>query len=130
MNKEKIYEILRFGIVGIIATAIHYGIYYILIKCFELNCDIWTSMAYSIGYIVSFVINYFLSAKFTFKENATIKNGIGFVLSHAVNYVLHVSILNLLLKIGIPDVYAPVPVYMIVVPINFVLVRFVFKKIK
>ncbi len=56
--KFNIREIIRFGIVGIIATIIHYGIY---------------------------------------------------------------------LKLGMPDKYAPIPVFCIAVPINFLMVRLVLK---
>ena len=42
--KFNIREIIRFGIVGIIATIIHYGIY------LALNLIIVSWIAYSIGY--------------------------------------------------------------------------------
>ena len=60
----------------------------------------------------------------------SVKKGIGFSLSNLVNYGLHILFLNLFLWMGVPDKWAPLPVYCIVVPINFLLVRFVFKKVK
>lgn len=47
--------------------------------------------------------------------------------AHAVNYALHIILLNLFLFIGIPAIWAPFPVFAIAIPINFILVRFVFK---
>lgn len=119
--KQKFYEIIRFGIVGIIATIIHYGIY------LTLNLIIVSWIAYSIGYGTSFLCNFYLSNKFTFKTKPTIKKGIGFGLSHFINYVLQVILLSIFIKLGIPDKYAPLPVFCIAVPINFLMVRFVLK---
>ena len=59
--------------------------------------------------------------------NVSVKRGVGFALSHAVNYLLHIIILNLVLKIGVPENFAPLPVFCVVIPINFLLVRYVFK---
>lgn len=114
-------EVFRFVLVGILATLIHYGIYLIL------NIFIITWIAYSIGYFISFLFNFYLSSIFTFKSKATIKKGIGFGISHAINYGLHIILLAIFIQIGIPQNYAPIPVYMIAIPVNFLLVRFVFK---
>lgn len=119
--QQSFYEIIRFGIVGIIATIIHYGIY------LGLNFIIPSWIAYSIGYGISFLGNFYLSNKFTFKTKPTMKKGIGFGLSHFINYLLQVIMLSLLLKLGIPDKYAPIPVFCIVIPVNFLMVRFVLK---
>ena len=43
-------------------------------------------------------------------------------------YLLHVAFLNLFLWLGVSKSLAPIPVFAIVIPINFLLVRFVFKK--
>lgn len=117
----KYQEIIRFGIVGILATGIHYGIYLLL------NQFILVWLAYSIGYAISFVFNFYLTSVFTFKEKATVKKGIGFVFSHLVNYLLHILFLSLFIRMGVEENYAPILVYLIVIPINFLLVRFVFK---
>ena len=116
-------EFVRFGVVGLIATAIHYGFYYMLYHFINLN------IAYTIGYLISFCCNFWLSAKFTFKVEATPKRGVGFALSHLINYGLQILVLNIALSLGVAEPLAPVPVYLICIPINFLLVRFVFKKI-
>ena len=123
-------EFFRFCIVGVLATAIHYGVYLLLVHLFPDKGDWWTNAAYTIGYLVGFVFNFILSAFFTFRERMTIGKGIGFSISNLVNYGLHILFLNLFLWVGIPDEWAPLPVYCLVVPINFLLVRFVFKKVK
>lgn len=121
---HKYQEIIRFCIVGILATGIHYGIY-LLLNQFVL---VW--LAYSIGYAISFVFNFYMTSVFTFKEKATVRKGIGFVFSHIINYLLHILFLSLFIWIGVGESYAPILVYLIVIPINFLLVRFVFKSKK
>lgn len=116
-------EFIRFAIVGIFATAIHYGVYLFL------NLFIFANLAYAIGYLISFLFNYFLSAGFTFKKKASISNGLGFGLSHLVNFILHIVFLNVFLAIGINEQWAPIPVYCICIPVNFLLVRLVFNKL-
>lgn len=120
----RIREIIRFVIVGIIATIIHYLIYLIL------NFFLINKISYTIGYIVSFLCNFILTSRFTFKEKATFKKGIGFSISHIINYIVHISLFSLFIKIGLPEKIAPIPVFTIAIPINFLLVRFVFKSSK
>ena len=55
------------------------------------------------------------------------KKGIGFGLSHFINYLLQVILLSIFIKLGMPDKYAPIPVFCIAVPINFLMVRLVLK---
>lgn len=123
LNKFLSKEFIRFCLVGFLATAINYGVYYLCLLFFS------PTVAYSIGYAVSFVFNFCLSAKFTFRKAATIRKGIGFALSHLVNWGLQVLCLNLFISVGIGKELAPIPVYCICVPVNFLLVRFVFNRI-
>ena len=55
MNKLKqIPEFLRFVMVGLFATGLHYGIYFVLQKFIQVN------VAYTLGYVLSFVANFIL----------------------------------------------------------------------
>ena len=121
-NKQTFYELIRFGIVGVIATAIHYGVYWVLMHW------IYVTIAYSIGYVVSFVCNFLLTSYFTFRKRASVKKGLGFGVAHGVNYLLHVLFLHFFLWLGVSKSMAPIPVFAMVIPINFLLVRFVFKR--
>lgn len=120
-NKEKILEFVRFCTVGVIAAAIHYGIYYLLQRYINLN------IAYTIGYIFSFICNFFLTSYLTFRSKPSLKKAIGFGGSHILNYVNHMLLFNLFLYMGISKEMAPIVVLAIVVPINFLLLRWVFK---
>ena len=115
-------EFIRFAVVGVIATGIHYGLYLLLKLVINVN------LAYTLGYLTSLACNFWLTARFTFKSGVSALKEVGFVLSHAVNYLLHIGLLNLFLKMGIPSSLAPIPVYCIAIPVNFLLVRTVFRK--
>ncbi len=123
-NNKSLHEAIRFIIVGVLATIIHYGIYYICKSFIDVN------IAYTIGYVISFIANYFLSSFFTFRTNTTPKKAVGFGLSHLINYGLHMVLLNTFLRLGINDKIAPIIVFAIAIPVNFILVRTVLKSNK
>ena len=128
-TSQKLREFIRFAIVGVLATGIHYGIYLLLLWLYDIKQDetTYADIAYTIGYVLSFLCNLWLTAHFTFREKLTIKRGGGFALSHIINYLLHIALLSLFLWLGVPNKWAPIPVYCLVIPINFILVRTVFK---
>jgi putative flippase GtrA len=113
---------LRFVLVGILATAIHYGIYYMCQFIINVN------VAYTLGYAVSFVCNFYLTAYFTFERHPSWSRAVGFGGAHLVNYLLHIALLNIFLWMGVSQELAPLPVFAIAIPVNFLLVRFVFTR--
>lgn len=128
LSNNKICEFVRWGCVGVIATGIHYGIYYLLKEFLFPNTAFWVNFAYSAGYVISFLCNFFLSAYFTFHEKPSFRKGAGFSGAHLVNYGLHILFLNFFLWCGLSTTVAPLLVFAIVVPLNFLMVRFVFRK--
>ncbi len=124
IRKDKFREFLRYVIVGIVATGIHYGIYVLLLMAGDSL--IWSNVAYSIGYILSFVANFYMTTYFTFRTTPSWKKLGGMVGAHLVNYALHILLLNLFILVGVPERIAPIPVFCIVIPVNFILLRFVF----
>lgn len=56
-------EFIRFVMVGILATALHYGIYFLLQRFINVN------IAYTLGYALSFIANFYLTAYFTFGKS-------------------------------------------------------------
>ena len=122
MRKKTIYdEIIRFGLVGTTAAAIHYGTYWLLQHYIDVN------IAYTVGYVVSFMVNYYLSAHFTFRQKTSARNGLGFIGAHLTNYFMHIVLFNAFLWVGLSRALAPLAVLAIAVPLNFLMVRFVFK---
>lgn len=121
-RRTAVFQLLRFAVVGVIATVIHYGLYLLLLRFLP------ESIAYTIGYAVSFVCNFILTCLYTFRKKANAKRGIGFGMAHLVNYCLHIAFLNLFIKLGVNETYAPIPVFCIVIPLNFILLRYVFNR--
>lgn len=122
-ERKRLAEIIRFGIVGVVATALHYSIY------LTLNRWIAPAWAYTVGYGLSFCANFLLSNYFTFRTRPTARKGVGFVLSHAANYLLQMGLLALFLHWRVHPDLTPLIVFAIVIPVNFLLVRFALKKL-
>lgn len=118
---KHLLEFIRFALVGILATALHYGLYYLLQTLINVN------IAYATGYLLSFIANFYLTAYFTFGTRPSWKKAVGFSGAHLVNFLIHMLLLNLFLWAGISQTWAPLPVFAIAIPVNFILIRFVFK---
>jgi putative flippase GtrA len=116
------FEFFKFGIVGGVATGLHYLIYYLLLTVTNY------SIAFTIGYSLSMLVNFLLTTYFTFGVKPTLKKGLGFAFSHLINYMLQISFLHLFIALKISEELAPVPVFALCIPINFLLVRFFVKR--
>ncbi|MFZ4455579.1 MAG: GtrA family protein [Bacteroidales bacterium] len=123
-HDSKVIEFLRFGIVGAFSTLMNYALYLFLLPYIN------TYLAFTIGYGLSFIANFYLSVYFTFKTSASLKKGFGFGLSQGINYLIQLVLLYLFILMGISKELALIPVIIIVVPISFVLVRTVLKSNK
>ena len=126
---------MRFCIVGCIAMGLHYAIYLFLLWTMNIDwtaakgADWRTTLAYTVGYAIALVVNMGMTARFTFKEKLSVKRGGGFLVSHAINYVLEVGLLNMFLAMHIAEWLSPLLALLISVPVNFILVRTAFKKL-
>jgi len=121
-QRQRLGEIVRFGVVGVAATALQYVVYWALVHWLH------PTVSLTIGYVVSFVFNFIATTKFTFRVATNARHGAGFALSHAVNYALQVALLNLFLWLGVGKQLALLPVFCVCIPVNFLLVRFFMKK--
>ncbi len=143
-------EFCRFFVVGVGATLLHLLVYWGLNALFlvDENRPVALSCTYIIGYVVSFVANYLVSLRWTFRTSGSVAKGVGFAFSHAVNAGMQVALLNLFRVVGLgawmvwvvknvcpelieivplvgqSEALLPIPVYFIVVPVNFLMVRF------
>lgn len=113
-------RIMRFGITGTVCSGVHYGVYCAVLLVANTN------VAYTLGYAVGLILNYFMTTYFTFRKHPSKRNLSGFVGSHIVNYLLEIALLNLFLWLGLSKWLAPIAVMIIVVPINFMLLQLVY----
>lgn len=122
-NRARLTEIMLFGIVGSTAMVIHYAIYYLLLSVFPV------SLAFSTGYFISFLYNFTMTSYFTFRVKPSMSRFLRFAASHGTNYLLQIFLLNFFIHVvNLNAKIAPVPVYAISIPVNYMLVRLAMKR--
>lgn len=121
-QNEKIMQFMRFVVNGLFVTAIQYGVYLLLQKYINVN------IAYTIGYIVSFAVNFLMTSYFTFRSHPSLKKFIGFSGSHAVNYIVQISLLNLFIWLGMSKITAPIPAMAGAVIVQFTILQTVYSR--
>lgn len=120
-GKSRLSEILRFCIVGGLATAIQYGIYVVFVDAVHVKAVPSTLISYSI----SFVFNYILSTYFTFHKKPSTQNMLGFVCSHAINMGMQTGMVAIFKGI-VGNTLALLPAFAICIPLNYLMVRYAF----
>ena len=134
-KRQKLGEVVRFAIVGGIATVLQYVIYLAampllanLIPALGNSDHTLATVANTLAYILSFIFNFIASTRYTFKVKANDKRGAGFTFSHILNYSMQTLFLNLFVGLGLAKQMAMIPTLCICIPVNFLLVRFFLKK--
>ena len=134
-KRQKLGEVIRFGIVGAVATILQYVIYLAampllvsLIPSLSGDDRTLATVSNTLAYNISFIFNFIASTRYTFKVKANAKRGAGFTLSHIVNYSMQTLFLNLFVGLGLMKQIAMIPTLCICIPINFLLVRFFLKR--
>lgn len=107
---------------GGFCTLLQYGLYVAFLQVSGITPVASTVISYAL----SFIANFFLSSFFTFKTGASAKKGIGFALSHLVNLGLQTGLVAIFKGI-VGSTLALLPALAICVPVNFLLVRYVFR---
>lgn len=118
---SRLSEIMRFGMVGGVATCLQYGLYVVFVNAVGVRAVPSTLISYGI----SFVFNFLLSSYFTFHKRPTAQNGLGFALSHLFNLGLQTGLVAIFKEIVGPTL-ALLPALAICIPTNYLLVRFAF----
>lgn len=120
-SDRRFSEILRFGLVGGLATVLQFGIYVIFVEAIHVKAVPSTIISYAL----SFIVNFFLSSYFTFHTRPDAKKGLGFTLSHLVNMGLQTGLVAIFQQI-VGKTLALLPAMAICIPVNYLLVRFAF----
>ncbi|MEE1022506.1 MAG: GtrA family protein [Muribaculaceae bacterium] len=120
-GRSRFLEILRFGMVGFLATLLQYGLYLVFVHFVKVPAV----PSALISYAISFVFNFFMSSYFTFHSSPNAKKGIGFTLSHLFNMGLQTGLVAIFKGLVGPSL-ALLPAIAICFPINYLLVRFAF----
>ena len=120
-GKTRFSEILRFCIVGGIATVIQYGIYVVFVNAVGVKAVPSTLISYAI----SFLFNYLLSSYFTFQKKPSTQNMLGFIGSHLINMGMQTGIVAIFKGI-VGKTLALLPAFAICIPLNYLMVRYAF----
>lgn len=115
----RLSEILRFGMVGGLATCVQYGLYVVFVNAVGTTPVVSTMISYAI----SFLLNFFLSTYFTFHSQPSALKGVGFAISHLINMGMQVGLVAIF-KGLVGHTLALLPALAICIPVNYFLVRY------
>lgn len=125
-KRESIIQFIKFGLVGVSNTAIHYVIYAIMILL-GVNMIVSNTVAFLISVLNSFYWN----NKYVFRKNEGEKrNWVLALFKTYLSYGFTGIILNNLLLLlwvnvlNIPELVAPVLNWVVTIPLNFIINKF------
>ncbi|HFJ5367118.1 TPA: flippase GtxA [Staphylococcus aureus] len=117
-------EILKFIIVGGINTLNYYVVYLLLLKLLHIEYMI----SHITGFLVAFVISYFLNCYFVYRVKPTWRKFISFPITQIVNVSLQTVLLYVFVSwLNLPAEIAPFAGLVITIPITFVLSKWILK---
>ena len=123
----------RFVLVGALGTGVQYGIYYLLLMVFQRqwpDVGILTSVAFTVGFVVEMVCNYFLTSYYTFRVTPSLKNIGGFLFGRALNYVIQLLFLHTMIWLHISEEWAGIIAIMLAGVINYFVLLPFFRQVK
>ena len=125
---KKYRSAVRFVLVGVLGTGLQYGIYYLLLGIFRSQfpgVGILTSVAFTVGFVMEMVCNYFMTSFYTFRVAPSLKNIGGFLMGRALNYVIQLLFLYVMIWLHMSEEWAGIVAIMLAGVINyFVLLPF------
>ncbi|HEI7237894.1 TPA: flippase GtxA [Staphylococcus aureus] len=117
-------EILNFIIVGGINTLNYYVVYLLLLKLLHIEYMI----SHITGFIVAFVISYYLNCYFVYRVKPTWRKFISFPITQIVNISLQTVLLYVFVSwLNLPAEIAPFAGLIITIPITFILSKWILK---
>lgn len=117
-------EILKFIIVGGINTLNYYVVYLLLLKLLYIEYMI----SHITGFIVAFVISYYLNCYFVYRVKPTWRKFISFPITQLVNVSLQTVLLYVFVSwLNLPAEIAPFAGLVITIPITFILSKWILK---
>ncbi|HCT8973086.1 TPA: flippase GtxA [Staphylococcus aureus] len=117
-------EILKFIIVGGINTLNYYVVYLLLLKLLHIEYMI----SHITGFLVAFVISYYLNCYFVYRVKPTWRKFISFPITQIVNVSLQTVLLYVFVSwLNLPAEIALFAGLVITIPITFVLSKWILK---
>lgn len=117
-------EILKFIIVGGINTLNYYVVYLLLLKLLHIEYMI----SHITGFLVAFMISYYLNCYFVYRVKPTWRKFISFPITQIVNVSLQTVLLYVFVSwLNLQAEIAPFAGLVITIPITFVLSKWILK---
>ncbi len=117
-------EILKFIIVSCINTLNYYVVYLLLLKLLHIEYMI----SHITGFLVAFMISYYLNCYFVYRVKPTWRKFISFPITQIVNVSLQTVLLYVFVSwLNLPAEIAPFAGLVITIPITFVLSKWILK---
>lgn len=117
-------EILKFIIVGGINTLNYYVVYLLLLKLLHIEYMI----SHITGFLVAFVISYYLNCYFVYRVKPTWRKFISFPITQIVSVSLQTVLLYVFVSwLNLPAEIAPFAGLIITIPITFILSKWILK---
>ncbi|HDM8663451.1 TPA: flippase GtxA [Staphylococcus aureus] len=117
-------EILKFIIVGGINTLNYYVVYLLLLKLLHIEYMI----SHITGFLVAFVISYYLNCYFVYRVKPTWRKFISFPITQIVNVSLQTVLLYVFVSwLNLPAEIAPFAGLIITIPITFISSKWILK---
>lgn len=111
-------RVIRFGIVGVVNTAVYYGLYLLL------HVALPYLVAHAVAFVLAMVVSYFLNCYFTFHARPTWKRFMLFPLSNLANFVIStVGLYVLVQTAGMGERVAAIPAAAIAIPFTFLIAQ-------
>ena len=86
-------------------------------------------LSYTISYIAGILLAYWLNSRIVFKEPLHWKKALQFPLVYVVQYILGFALLYVFIEwLGVHKMIAPLPVIAVIVPVTFLLSRYIIKQ--
>lgn len=119
-------EFMRFCIVGAVCTALDMALFYLF------RVVVPYQIALVGGYVISLVVNYILTIRWTFRTSSTVRNAVGIVLAHLFNlFVVRMGLMYVFTSVvRMGDDLAFIPTLIISVVTNFVIIRVIVNKFR
>ncbi|MFJ7066577.1 GtrA family protein [Streptomyces sp. NPDC101115] len=112
------WQVLRFGLVGVVNTGTYYGLYLLL------GLRLPYIAAHVVAFALSMVGSFFLTSYFTYRTRPTWKKFLLFPLTNAANFVITtVGVYVLVDLMGVDSRHAPLLAAAAAIPVTFLLSR-------
>lgn len=112
------WQVVRFGLVGVVNTGTYYGLYLLFGR--------WVPyiVAHVVAFALSMVGSFFLTSYFTYRTRPTWRKFLLFPLTNAANFVITTAGVYVLVGLmGVDSTYAPLIAAAAAIPVTFVLSR-------